>query len=65
MDFSPEDLKVDAYAVSGQNGPTRRAVRVTHIPTGTVVVVDDSKSQRENKAIALARLRELLDPPLP
>lgn len=61
MELSPEDLEIDAYAVTDLSGRTQRSVRVTHVPTGTVVMVDDSDSQSENKARALAQLSDLLD----
>ena len=64
VDVNPSELRIDVYRASGAGGQhvnrTESAVRITHLPTNTVVQCQNDRSQHKNKATAMKQLKAKL-----
>lgn len=64
IDINPADLRVDTYRASGAGGQhvnrTESAIRITHVPTNTVVACQSDRSQHKNRASAMKQLKAKL-----
>jgi peptide chain release factor len=65
LQINMSDLKFETFKASGPGGQhvnkTESAVRVTHAPTGLVAMAQEERSQHRNKALAIARLNQMIN----
>ncbi|QEM69674.1 peptide chain release factor-like protein [Geobacter sp. FeAm09] len=65
VEIRESDIKVEFYRASGPGGQHRNvtdsAVRIRHLPTGIVAQASESRSQAQNREVAMARLRGALE----
>jgi len=64
IEINPADLRVDVYRASGAGGQhvnkTESAIRITHLPTNTVVQCQNDRSQHKNRSTAMKQLQAKL-----
>lgn len=65
IEINEADIRIEFYRAGGPGGQhrntTESAVRIRHLPTGIVAQASESRSQHENRAVAMERLKRLLE----